>query len=108
MTDTEKCIKLALAMGLKSTKFQGKTVFCRKDSRFASGYTDWDDFNPFKDANDCNALIKHLNELGWQVQIRHRSDKTQTVAVSKGIGYEMYEGDNWMHGVCELALKVIE
>jgi len=66
-------------------------------------------FNPYEDANDCNALIKHLNGLGISVELH--LDNNGYVVV---FGYKNpdpffnYEGDNWMHGVCELALKVIE
>ncbi len=68
--------------------------------------------DPFTDANDCNALIKHLNEQGaWRVNInieshgdyvkiwRYKSPDTQEI---------YWEGDNWMHGVAALALKVLK
>lgn len=74
--------------------------------------------DPFTDANACNVLIKHLNSLGYSFRIEYWSDligsKDNFYAVEieasnpSGNGYFQWRGDNWMHGVCELALKVIE
>jgi len=64
--------------------------------------------DPFTDANDCEALIRWLNEQGYQVQ----------VIFGFGVSDQVWIGHNkiqigevisdWMHGVCELALKVID
>ncbi len=66
-------------------------------------------FDPENDANDCNALIKHLNGLEWHVEIIHYASDHAEVSIEQhpdGLPVD-WEGDNWMHGVCELALKVI-
>ena len=60
MTTEQDRIRLAEAMGLESTEFNGKTVFCCKDSRYVGGYSDWDDFDPFTDANDDYAVLEWM------------------------------------------------
>ncbi len=72
--------------------------------------------DPETDANDCNALIKHLNGLGHKVMVelfpkctlgKPPSVQVRLTLAGRG-GSEYWSGENWMHGVCELALKVIE
>ena len=67
-------------------------------------------FDPEHDANDCDALIRHLNSIGWTVTIQfhvqfgfwvelanwHDADKKYLRNVT-----------DWKQGVFELALKVI-
>ena len=108
MTDLDK---LATAMGyVKISNYTGSFA----DQQGTEHWTHPDVYvvfevpDPKNDANDCNALIKHLNELGATVKVEHtRSGMKDYVRVyynhMKGI-----ECDNWMHGVCELALKVID
>ncbi len=71
---------------------------------------DWkSDFDPFTDANDCNAIIKHLNGLDYTPVITHHRNKTASIVLLH-IDRECLEwmGDNWMHGVCELAATVLK
>ena len=63
--------------------------------------------DPFTDANDCNALIKHLNGLGYVVKVEHYLNGAADVGFQSHEKETWWSGDNWMHGVCELALKVI-
>ena len=67
--------------------------------------------DPENDANDCHALIKHLNGLGFYIYVRHNVPREYNNRVTIGslsTSHKDWQGDNWMHGVCELALKVIE
>lgn len=68
--------------------------------------------DPFTDANDCDALIRHLNGLGQWVIINHHNTKRggSNIKMGKGISDPAYDwdGDDWKTGVCELALKVLE
>ena len=115
MNDQEKRIKLAEFIGWKwhppnygmddMGRWEFKGIFLR----------DWSTkeevpFDPKNDATDCNTVIKHLNGLlGWHVQIIHYAPDHAEVSIEQhpdGLPVD-WEGDNWMHGVCELALKVI-
>ena len=62
--------------------------------------------NPFTDANDCEALINHL-QTEFLIAV--------TVKFGKGVRFDHYSGPrreieigDWKQGVCELALKVNE
>lgn len=68
-------------------------------------------FKPHTDANDCEALIRALNEAGWAITVTRYVDAEPGFCL-----VEMYEDDDFTHkylgndyklGVCELALKVI-
>ena len=66
--------------------------------------------DPFTDANDCHALIKHLNGLGYYINIDFNHDGTVDMIIGKGDRYRDYELvaiEDYMQGVCELALKVL-
>ena len=77
--------------------------------------------NPRTDANDCEALIAHLMELGWYVEIGFQTYPEPRHYV-EGMGVFLhiwhvdteqheridYSFDNWKQGVCELAEKVID
>ena len=76
--------------------------------------------DPENDANDCNALMMAFGERNeqWSFYIhicsygshvvemwmRHPSDADYHDERER----HGWEGDNWMHGVCELALKVLD
>jgi len=62
--------------------------------------------DPFTDANDCEALINHL-QTEFLIAV--------TVKFGKGVRFDHYSGPrreieigDWKQGVCELALKVNE
>ncbi len=110
MTDIEKRIKLAEAMGWKHCQMRENLQrYCWQNPISKLWVEESELPDPFTDANDCNALIKHLNGLGIAIELN--LDENGYVVVQ---GYKApdpffsYEGDNWMQGVCELALKVIE
>lgn len=63
---------------------------------------------PDKYERDCHELIKHLNGLGWIVRISIGPDAADVWIETLANECHDWSGDNWMHGVCELALKVIE
>ncbi len=64
--------------------------------------------DPFTDANDCNALIKHLTEQGGAVSIQVRKEWTQVyISPPNQTDWLQWQGDDWMQGACELALKII-
>ena len=120
MNDQEKRIKLAEAMGLRveerdrvyppeSSMVNGRYCYLPHDSlgRLLP--------DPFTDANDCNALIKHLNGLDCEVTVswgpNNRVGPEYRVDVfldDKHCHRHSYHGPDWMKGVCDLALKVIE
>ena len=89
----EARIKLAEAMGWEFP--HGPTKHCP---------------DPFTDANDCEALIKHLNGLGWNIEVvfgrrgKYYVTFQQFPVAGKGLNREC---DDWKQGVCELALKVM-
>ena len=66
-------------------------------------------FNPEHDANDCEALIRWLNDQHISVTISART----AIGVT-GVRFDHDNGvskewkcDDWKQGVCELALKMI-
>ena len=93
---------LAKAMGWTETKYQR---WLSPDRKMRCDFPP----DPFTDANDCEALIRWLNEKGVSVELH--LDNNGYVVV---FGYMnpdpffSYEGDDWKQGVCELALKEIE
>ena len=75
--------------------------------------------DPENNANDCEALIRWLQERGYDIEIwwsgtayTHRSNVNCRVKMKYRSDWERpKEGtayDDWKQGVCELALKVIE
>jgi len=63
--------------------------------------------NPREDANDCEALIEFLNERKYDVEVTHGTKGTDYVFVGRFMkkGHK-WKGDDWKHGVCDLADKV--
>jgi hypothetical protein len=62
---------------------------------------------PHTDANDCDALIRALNEAGIAVSITHYTNGVSNVLLGHfKAGH--WNGDDYKQGVCELALKVID
>lgn len=104
-------IKLAEAMGWTATSFYTSATGERDVTRWRNpegkcNQTYRDMPNPEHDANDCHALIKHL---------RGNEQITVTVTFGRGVRFDHDIGthseiatDNWMQGVCELALKVLK
>ena len=74
--------------------------------RFAEWYCPID---PENDANDTEAVIRWLNELGYEVTIV-TGVPGDVVWIRKQGSQEVprYSGDNWKAGVVKLALKVID
>jgi len=66
--------------------------------------------NPHLDANDCNTLITFLKSNGWTTNVNHSCEDAVKVWRFKNPDTKEYiwQGDNWLHGVCELAVKIRE
>ncbi len=117
MTDADR-IKLAEAMGWVR-KHPDSDFFFPPSGQKLSGQETYHILGlprPDSDANDCNALIKHLNGLNYDVRIWHSGNSEHQCNVRCRVRlwhcstYEKHEyaGDNWMQGICELALKAID
>ena len=67
-------------------------------------------FDPFTDANDCDAVIAKLNDEGYWFEMRlHWPAIGHFVTlhhIAAGKSGE-WQGDDYKTGVCELALKVL-
>jgi len=68
--------------------------------------------DPFTDANDCEALIRFLNEQSFTVDMSigiENADWVEIWPLADGKpGTQYWDGDDWKQGVCELALKVLD
>ena len=65
--------------------------------------------DPFRDANDCEALIRFLVSKKYYIGIQYSYDSPTYVEIFRHDTLrEDWEGDDWKAGVCELALKVID
>lgn len=101
-------VTLALAMGWRENVPPEAAGWWTRGKQHRVGPPD-----PFTNANDCNALIKHLNGLGFEVHLMfpsvERKDLKHEVRIyNSPKGRQLWRGDNWMHGVCELALNVLD
>ena len=83
---------------------------------FKGMFRDWSTkeelpFNPLTDANDCEALIKHLNAEGYSIDIKISTGSIGSFITLRHIAagtVGKWQGDDWKQGVCELALRVLE
>lgn len=117
--DMNDRIKLAEAMGWKLIELADGTKYWQAPNEKIEGAGQKNPPDPFTDANDCEALIRHLNGQKYDVEIWHsgngpehggRCNVSCRVKVSPTVGPYMREGlacDDWKQGVCELALKVL-
>lgn len=112
-TEMNDRIKLAEAMGWTLSK-EAPTGWIGEypEEWWKSPSGNWNSslpFDPYTDANDCHALITHLNESGWIVNVDWSSEHSVKVWRFRNPDTKEFtwQGDNWMHGICELALKVI-
>jgi len=70
--------------------------------------------DPRTDANDCEALIRRLNEQGYEVDVLHWRENDAAVLFRRSIEthetryYDEITVADWKHGVCDLAEKVID
>lgn len=64
--------------------------------------------DPHNNANDCDALIRRLNEYGWIVRISIGQDAADVWIETLANECHDWSGDDWKHGVCDLAEKVID
>ena len=73
--------------------------------RVEDGHT----FDPEHDANDCEALITHLNGQGYEIDVLHWKEGDATIIIKSD--FKLRHGEvtaaDWKQGVCELALKVL-
>lgn len=64
--------------------------------------------DPYTNAKDCEALIKHLNGKGYDVILGINSNNRHDVDLHKETKWLCHwQGDDWKQGVCDLALKVL-
>ena len=77
---------------------QCEWCYCHPDSQFS--------FNPRNDANDCEALIRKLNEAGWTFYIKLEPEGHAIALWHRESPRHEWQGDDWKHGVCDLAEKV--
>lgn len=122
----EDRIKLAEARGWTRHEYGPDDRLAKLPEGNSSGGTFWlrhgDEYllkdlpDPEHDANDCEALIKHLNCRGWDVDIWWSGNSEPRCNVACRVKARFRDGskerydipcDNWKQGVCELALKVI-
>jgi hypothetical protein len=109
----EDRIKLALAMGWEI--IEGYAV---PYGIAPSEATERELPDPFTDANDCEALIEHLNGEGWQVEIhwQHTSDENLAAGAWVHIwqhGTEIHhrtdiDVDRWKEAVSRIAVAIFE
>lgn len=116
-------IKLAESIGWKWHPAAGRPNDDMGRWEFKGMFLDWSTkanlpFDPFTDANDCNALIIHLLKLGYFIEIKLNPDDVAAKASwmraeieasdPNANGCFNWTGDDWKQGVCELALKVLD
>ena len=120
MNNTEKIIRLAEWMGWVHT-YDDKPVgmiMDPPDGWWLSPDGGWSvtlDFDPYEDANDCEALIERLRYCGHEVEFRfkeHSRDFAGVVFIHIwNLDTEMHERgdyDNWKQGIAELTLRIID
>ena len=112
MTEQEKRTKLVEAMGWTNHVVDSvHTWMPPKYSEYHKTFARSEIYlpDPFTDERHCHALIKHLNKMGYDIVIGINASGRHDVDLHEGLKWLSHkQGDNWMHGVCELALKVIK
>jgi len=133
VNNTEKIIRLAEWMGWVHT-YDDKPVgmiMDPPDGWWLSPDGGWSvtlDFDPYEDANDCEALISKLTSMGWNVEIYHgtytqdvRDEDPDHIYIN---GYRVFvhiwnidteehhrkdmDQDSWKQGIAELTLRIID
>lgn len=111
----EARIKLAEAMGWVREQSIGRppgNCWCPPNLQYRIWYNEPDLPDPYTDANDCEAVIKFLNNRnpGCAISIEHYADGHATIDVwtDNQLASDTWFGDDWKQGVCELALKVLD
>ena len=110
----EDRIKLAEAMGYKTTRQTEEWHGPTWEGLCPLGERTWRLPDPFTDANDCEALIRFLGARGMGIDIYMRPwmDAESVVVYMQGEPVDWKErrwtGDDWKQGVCELALAVLK
>ena len=104
-------IRLAEAMGWKPLAGEWDLKSDPKAWEGPDIIGNYDDLpDPFTDANDCDALIKHLESKGIEVSVEFGIAEDYVVIRRMPADPDLiiWRGDNWKQGVCELALKVLD
>ena len=107
---TDQRIKLAEFVGWQ--KIYGTSLDPCTHWRAPDG-TDWENEtalpDPRNDANDSEALIRKLEDHGIEVTLSfdHGHESVSSVDTEEWPA-PVYIGDDWKHGVCDLAEKVID
>ena len=99
-------IKLAKAMGIPERRHYGVSHTVSNQQ-----------FDPFTDANDCEALIKHLNSLGWQVEVHWQFTNDKKLAAGCFVHIWNRDSeehhrldldvDRWKEAVCRIAVVIV-
>ena len=111
---TDQRIKLAEFVGWKRHEADGGVVgiydYWESPEGETHGMTTFQGpkFNPRNDANDCEALIRKLNEAGHDVVVHHNNEDRQWVWFHTPDNRITWKGDDWKQGVCDLAEKIID
>ena len=106
MTDLDK---LATAMGyVKISNYTGSFADQQGTEHWThpDGYAVFEVPDPENDANDCEVLIRFLQNKKYEPTIAFRIGY-DVVTMHDSPKILSWQGDNWKQGVCELALKVI-
>jgi hypothetical protein len=120
VSDQENIIALAEWLGWKCTS---KTTYPDgevyktywRDPVHGTSSNSFEDLpNPYTSADDCDAVIRKLTDRDWQVDVCNGRSCGRPFACVRLWSTvnddwpEIWQGDDYKHGVCELALKVID
>lgn len=102
----DKRIRLAEAMGWKCVELDDGTIYWHSPNML-KGCGQKNPPDPENNANDCEALIRYLNERGHPVVVDwQRVEALMAWVCVYGAGCDTF--DDWKQGVCELALQVLD
>jgi hypothetical protein len=69
----------------------------------------WKIPDPFTDANDCEALIRRLNDRGYKITIEFLVSHVEIeITYPDSVYCERGDGQNWKLLLCNLALQAID
>ena len=101
-------IRLAEWQGWTLIELQDGTKYWRVPNEKLEGVGQLLPPNPLTDANDCEALIKHLNSKGWEVEVDFNIGAQGVIMWCDDKSQDHYAGQDWKQGVVELAIKVLD
>ena len=115
MTDRQNIIRLAEFVGWKLIENNGFWRWCDPDGHMRFAISNRPDhqpapIDPYTNANDTEAVIRKLKETHIYVCVFHGEVDSIKLYGNKEWAQSLrpeWSGDDWKHGVCELALKVM-